>query len=72
MAGEKNLSDGRPAGCLVGQSATDKVGFYGTAPVAQQTVATAAALTAGETTPSDVAAAVVELYDALALIGIVA
>jgi len=35
MAGEKNLTDKRPAGALLGQSASDLVGFWGKAPVAQ-------------------------------------
>lgn len=30
MAGEKQHSDGRPAGQILGQSATDLVGFHGT------------------------------------------
>ena len=38
MAGEKNLTDLRPAGALVGQSSTDKVGFWGKAPVARPSV----------------------------------
>lgn len=37
MATIKQLSDGGPDGLKVGQSATDKVGFYGTTPVVQQT-----------------------------------
>lgn len=35
----KELSDGNPVGTRLGQSASDKIGFYGvTTPVAQQTV----------------------------------
>lgn len=35
MATIKQLSDGGPDGTQLGQSAADKVGFYGTAPVVQ-------------------------------------
>jgi hypothetical protein len=35
MADYNELSDGRPAGVMVGQSATDLVGFHGTAPADQ-------------------------------------
>lgn len=35
MATIKHLSDGGPDGALVGQSATDKVGFFGATPVVQ-------------------------------------
>jgi hypothetical protein len=34
----KQLSDGGSEGLYIGQSATDKVGFYGTAPAAQQAI----------------------------------
>lgn len=35
MATYNQLSDGRPDGTQLGQSASDLVGFHGTAPVAQ-------------------------------------
>ena len=35
MANIKELSDGGPDGTRLGQSSTDKVGFYGTTPVAR-------------------------------------
>lgn len=38
MSGEKQHSDGRPAGQLLGQSDEDKVGFYGASPVVQPSV----------------------------------
>lgn len=47
MAGERQLSDGNEAGQILGQSSTDKVGFYGTTPVVQ---GTATAVTAIGTT----------------------
>lgn len=36
MADYNQLSDGRPDGAQLGQSATDKIGFYGKAPIAQR------------------------------------
>lgn len=69
----KELSDGGPDGTRLGQSSTDKVGFFGlTTPIARRTCTLAAALTAGSTTAADVAAAVDELHAALAAYGIIA
>jgi hypothetical protein len=34
----KQLSDGGSAGLVVGQSATDKIGFYGTTPIVKPSV----------------------------------
>jgi hypothetical protein len=45
MAAIKELSDGNPSGTRLGQSATDLVGFWGTAPSAQRTSSAQAALT---------------------------
>lgn len=67
----KQLSDGGTDGTVVGQTTTDKIAFYGTTPVAQQLCTSSAALTAGETTPADIAAAVVEMYTALKTTGII-
>lgn len=70
---KKQLSDGGSDGTVLGQSSTDKVGFYGTStPVAKQTCTLAAALTAGTTTPANIAAALVEVRAALAALGIIA
>ena len=41
----KELSDLNPDGTRVGQTAADKVGFYGATPVAQPTAAAQAAVT---------------------------
>lgn len=68
----KQLSDGGPDGAKLGQSATDKVGFWGATPVVQPSGATIAALTAGETTAANVAAAVVNLYTVLKGAGLIA
>jgi hypothetical protein len=62
----KQLSDGGSDGVKLGQSSTDKVGFYGATPAVRPTCTLAAALTAGETTPEDIAAAVDEIHAALA------
>lgn len=55
----KNLTDGAPDGAYVGQNASDKVGFFGTTPVAQQAVITAATNTT--TTTSTTTALTVDL-----------
>lgn len=69
----KQLSDGGTDGTVLGQSSTDKVGFYGTStPVAKQTCTLAAALTAATTTPANIAAALVEVRAALAALGVIA
>lgn len=69
----KQLSDGRTEGAILGQSTSDKIGFYGTStPVAKQTCTLAAALDAGSTTPADIAAAVDEIHAALSALGIIA
>ncbi len=68
----KELSDGGPDGARLGQSSSDKVGFFGlTTPVVRQTCTLAAALTAGTTTPADIAAAVDELHAALSAYGLI-
>jgi len=54
MATEK-IGDGRPDGTVVGQSATEKVGFYGTTPVVQP----APTVTVG----TDLATVILELAD---------
>ena len=51
----RQLSDADVDGTLLGQSATDKVGFYGKAPVVQPASATQAAITAGATTTATIA-----------------
>lgn len=46
----RQLSDKRSDGLYVGQSATDKVGFYGTTPVAQYATIAAVNTTASTST----------------------
>jgi hypothetical protein len=52
MATYNHLSDGRPDGAMLGNSATDKVGFFGTTPADQRASATQAALTLTTATTS--------------------
>lgn len=69
----KQISDGRSEGAVLGQSTSDKIGFFGTStPVVRPTCTLAAALTAGTTTAANVAAAVDEIHAALASLGIIA
>jgi hypothetical protein len=58
-----------PAGAQIGQSATEKVGFYGATPVVQ-----GAAVTALVTTPTatDIATAVNSIITRLQTVGIIA
>lgn len=39
------VGDGRPDGTIVGRTSTEKVGFFGTTPVAQQSAVTAVTTT---------------------------
>lgn len=49
----RQLSDGRPAGQVIGQSATDKIAFYGATPIVQRaSAAQAAVATTGATNSS--------------------
>lgn len=69
--GVKQLSDGGPDGTVLGQTG-DAIAFYGATATTKPTCTLSAALTAGETTPADIAAAVDELHAALATLGIIA
>ena len=55
MADYNYLSDGRPAGTVLGNSATDKVGFFGSTPVVKTAVTATAVTAIGTTTISQVA-----------------
>lgn len=65
---KKELSDGGPDGTSLGQSATDKIGFYGATPVVK-----AEAVTALVTTPTatDIATAVNSLISRLQTVGLI-
>lgn len=65
----KQLSDA--SGVVIGQSATDTVGFYGVTAVAKQACTLSEALTAGSTVPADIAAAFKEVYSALIDLGLI-
>jgi hypothetical protein len=67
----KQLADGSDDGTVLGQSASDKVGFHGATPAIKATCTLSAALTAATTTPANIAAAFAELYAALAAKGVV-
>lgn len=69
MADYKYVGDEGPDGVLIGDGATSKVGFYGAAPVVQQTAATAFA--AGDST-NTMGAAINAINTALKNVGIVA
>lgn len=74
MADYQYLSDGRPAGTLLGNDASDKVGFYGLAPSAQRAYSSAVHATAGLATSTDFGAtqlaAVQEIQKTLIALGI--
>lgn len=55
MADYNYLSDGRPAGALLGNATSDKVGFFGSTPVVKTAVTATAVTAIGTTTISQVA-----------------
>jgi hypothetical protein len=63
------VSDNCPDGCLIGNAAASKVGFYGATPVVQQTAATAFA--AGDST-NTMGAAINAINTALKNLGLAA
>ena len=66
MAGERQLSDGNDNGQILGQSATDKVGFFGTTPVVQQATVADATDAATAITQVNAVIAALEAYGLLA------
>ena len=68
MADYNELSDGRPAGTRLGQSSTDKVGFWGTAPTTRPAI-TAVATATATTTLNETK--INRLYAALRSIGLI-
>lgn len=66
------LDDKGPDGTVLGQTSAALVGFWGGTAGAQPASTLLAALTAGETTAADIAAAVVEAYTALKARGLIA
>lgn len=67
----RQLSDGNDDGQILGQSATDKVGFFGATPITRPVATVAGALTAGATTPADIAAGLCDLRDQLIATGLI-
>lgn len=68
----QQLHDGNSDGAKLGSASTDKLGFYGATATTRPTCTLAAALTAGTTTPANIAAAVDEIHAALSTLGIIA
>lgn len=66
----KQVSDARTDGLEIGQSATDKIGFYGVTTVVQPSSTTQAAVTTGATT-TQVGALANELRSALVSLGLI-
>jgi hypothetical protein len=64
------LGAGSDDGTALGRSSTDKIGFYNATPIAKRTNTLAAALTAGTTTPANIAAAVAEIQATLVALGL--
>jgi len=58
MAGEKQVSDARPAGLLIGQGTADLIAFYGGTPIAQRSGASQAAVSTTALTAVSTLAAV--------------
>ncbi len=70
----EQLSYGAPAGCQVGSSATEKVGFYGATPIAQRAAAAqnTTLLSTASSTAIDTAtkAAIIEIMNTLTAAGL--
>lgn len=73
-AGIQQLSDGNPLGTLLGSAATSLVKLYGGTPIAQRSGAAQATSLVGTASSTavntDLKAAVVEIMDTLAAMGI--
>ena len=71
---KKELSDKGPDGTSLGQSATDKVGLYGTTPIAQRSGAAQATSLVGTASSTDIdtatKAAIIEIMNTLTAIGV--
>lgn len=74
MAEYNYLSDGRPDGAVIGNNASDKIGFYGKAPSAQRAYSSAVHATSALATSADFGAtqlaAVQEIQNTLIALGI--
>lgn len=74
MADYRALSDGRPDGTVLGNDASDKIGFYGIAPTAQRAYSSAVHATSALASSTDFGAtqlaAVQEIQKTLIALGI--
>ena len=74
MASYEYVGDGRPDGTVIGQDATEKIGFYGTTPIVQRSLAAQATSLVGTASStaitSDVKAAIIEVMNTLATLGL--
>jgi len=68
MAEYEYIGDGRPDGTIIGRASTEKLGFYGTAPIVKPTCTFAA--TSGSTVAASVAADLYALRLTLESLGI--
>lgn len=66
----RTLTTGQGDGTKIGQSAADKLGFFGTTPAVQPASANQSAITAGATLVAAVAL-LIEIQSALATLGII-
>lgn len=71
MATIKQLSDGGPDGTVLGQSSTDKIGFFGATPSARAVATTSATILTNHTTTAAIFPAFCELRDLLVAKGII-
>ena len=74
MATYERLDYGSPDGCQIGGSTSDKVAFFGTVPVSQRAAAAQATSAVGTASSADVTtdlkAAVIEIMNTLAAVGL--
>lgn len=65
---KKELSDGGPDGTSLGQSATDKIGFFGTTPIVKPSIAAASSSVATTTILETRVAGIIAALAALGLV----
>ena len=74
MAEYHHVGDGRPDGAMIGRTSAEKIGFYGTTPIVQRSLAAQATSLVGTASStaitSDVKAAIIEVMNTLATLGL--
>lgn len=65
---KKELSDGGPDGTSLGQSSTDKIGFFGTTPIVKPSIAAASSSVATTTILETRVAGIITALAALGLV----